>query len=551
MNDRRRGLLALACVLLPTSPAHGQLPDSTTTQIDRVFTRWNRTDSPGCALGVSQSGTLVLVRAYGMSDLQHAIPITPASIFHISSISKQVTAYAVALLAEDGRLTLDDDVRRYVPELPDYGHVITIRHLIQHTSGLRDQWQLLKYAGWRDDDVITQRDVLRIVSRQQGLNFTPGAEWLYSNTGYTLLGVIIERVSGKPLRVFAHERIFAPVGMRDTHIQDDHTMIVRGRTAAYTPRDSGGWKISIPVFDTYGATSLFTTVGDLLRWMANLRQPIVGSATMAATAQRSGALSDGTPTNYGYGLTIGTYRGLKAIGHGGADAGYRAYVEQYPARGIAIAVLCNGSNTLPETLLHGVADVLIGTSVPPQRLPIDTAPRAVSASILQRWVGVYRDTLSHAVLRVRRAGDTLQLGDGRRLTMTSDSSARIGGTTTGLVSRTDTGVVTSLAQLPRTMRSVRFRREIPHARTPASLTAFTGGYHSAELDVRYEISAGDSALVMQHRKLADTRLEPAFGDVFTLPSGAVAEFTRDGGRAVSGFMLFDSRLRRVRFVRIQ
>ena len=175
----------------------------------------------------------------------------------------------------------------------------------------------------------------------------------------------------------------------------------------------------------------------------------------------------------------------------------------------------------------------------------------MSARTLQRWVGVYRDTVSHAVLRVRREGETLQLGDGRRLTMTSDSTARIGGTASGLVSLSDSGVVTSLTQVPRTTRTVRFRREVPHAHSPASLTAFTGAYYSAELDVRYEISARDSALVMQHRKLDDVRLEPAFDDVFTLPWGAVAEFTRDGGRAVSGFMLFDSRLRCVRFVRIQ
>ena len=195
---------------------------------------------------------------------------------------------------------------------------------MHHTSGLRDQWQLLGYAGWRHDDLITEDDVLGIVARQKALNFKPGDEWIYSNTGFTLLAVIVKRVSGKSLHDFAQERIFAPLGMRETHFHDDHTMIVLRRTSAYEPRAGGGWKISIPVFDTYGATSLFTTASDLLKWMANLDVPTVGNASLVAAAQTSGVLNDGTPIGYGYGLTVGKYRTLTAIGHGGADAGYRA-----------------------------------------------------------------------------------------------------------------------------------------------------------------------------------------------------------------------------------
>ena len=194
---------------------------------------------------------------------------------------------------------------------------------MHHTSGLRDQWQLLGYAGWRHDDLITEDDVLGIVARQKALNFKPGDEWIYSNTGFTLLAVIVKRVSGKSLHDFAQERIFAPLGMRETHFHDDHTMIVLRRTSAYEPRAGGGWKISIPVFDTYGATSLFTTASDLLKWMANLDVPTVGNASLVA-AHTSGVLNDGTPIGYGYGLTFGKYRTLTAIGHGGADAGYRA-----------------------------------------------------------------------------------------------------------------------------------------------------------------------------------------------------------------------------------
>lgn len=528
-----------------------QLPDSMRARVDGVFARWDHTDSPGCALGISQDGKPVYLHGYGMSDLQHAIAITPGSIFHVASISKEFAAYAIALLAEDGRLRLDDDVRQYVPEIPDYGHRITIRHLIHHTSGLRDQWQLLGYAGWREDDLITEDDVLAILARQRGVNFTPGDEWLYSNTGYTLLAVIVKRVSGQSLRDFAQARIFAPLGMRDTHFHDDHTMIVPGRTSAYQPRDGGGWKISIPVFDTYGATSLFTTAGDLLTWMANLDHPIVGTPAMVKAAQTSAVLNDGTPTGYGYGLTVGAYRGLTAIGHGGADAGYRAQVERYPERGIAIAVACNASIAAPNVLLRKVADVLIGTSAPPPTLSIDTVARSVPLITRQRWAGLYRDTISQQVIRVRLTSDTLRLQDGRTLTATSDSSARIGSGGSALVFHSTAGVVTSAEQVPRSTRPLVFRREAPFAPDRAALATFAGTYESDELDVRYVLATTDSGLVLRQRKLGELKLEPTARDAFAIDDGIFLQFSRDRSRTVSGFTLTDGRMRGVRFERVK
>jgi CubicO group peptidase (beta-lactamase class C family) len=234
--------------------------------------------------------------------------------------------------------------------------------------------------------------------------------------------------------------------MRDTHFHDDHTMIVRGSHLGVRPRPGGGWKISIPVFDTYGATSLFTTAGDMLKWMANLDAPTVGTRALVAAAQTSSTLNDGTPTSYGYGLSIFKYRGLSAIGHGGADAGYRAQVERYPERGIAIAVLCNAAIATPNVLTRNVLDVCLVPALRGRALSIDTVPRAVSAEIKQRWVGTYRDSVSQAVLRVRLAGDTLTLGDGRPLVITSDTSARIAASANALVLRSSGTTVTGVAQ---------------------------------------------------------------------------------------------------------
>lgn len=546
-----RALSAAALLLSFASGALAQLPDSIRARIDSVFTRWDRTDTPGCALGVSQGGREVYSRGYGMSDLQHGLAITPSSIFHVASISKQFAAFAVALLAEEGRLSLDDDVRKHVPEIPDYGKRITVRQLIHHTSGLRDQWQLLGYAGWRfPDDLITERDVLGIVSRQKGVNFAPGDEYTYSNTGYTLLAVITQRVSGKSLRVFAHERIFAPLGMRDTHFHDDHTMIVPGRTSAYEPRAGGGWKISIPVFDTYGATSLFTTAGDLLKWMANLDAPTVGNAQLIAAAQRSAVLNDGTAIGYGYGMTVGTYRGLTAIGHGGADAGYRAQVERYPERGLAIAVACNASTAGPNVLLRNVADALIGASAPPQPVAIDTVPRATTLAARERWVGTYRDTIGQQVLRIRLVGDSLRVAN-RRLVPTSDTSARFAGSATGLVLQTSAGRVVGIVQLPRTTRTLFFRREEAFAPGREALAAYTGSYYSDELDVRYDVSLRDSVLVVTNRKLPDSPLAPAVRDGFTGGFETTFLFTRDRAGKVDGFTITDGRVRGVRFGRVR
>jgi CubicO group peptidase (beta-lactamase class C family) len=313
-------------VIIPAAEAQ-TLTKQTAVRIDSVFAPFAGTDRPGCSIAVSQNGNQVYAKGYGMSDLQYGLAIEPSSIFHVASVSKQFAAFAVALLAEDGKLSLDDEVRKYVPELPDLGKRITIRHLIYHTSGIRDQWELLGMAGWRyGHDLFTQDDVLEILKRQRALNFDPGEQWMYSNSGYSLIAMIVKRVSGKSLREFSDERIFKPLGMTNTHVHDDHQMIVPNRTSAYENGPNGEWRISIPTFDTHGATTLFTTAGDLLKWEQNFVTGTVGSRALLAEAERSAKLNNGKDTNYGFGIQLETYRGAPVRGHGGADAGYRADV---------------------------------------------------------------------------------------------------------------------------------------------------------------------------------------------------------------------------------
>lgn len=338
---------------------HAQTPEQ---RVDSIFAQFDAT-SPGCAVIAISGGRTVFSRGYGQANLEHGVPITPRSIFHVASISKQFTAMSIVLLAQDGRLSLDDDVRRHVPEVPDFGTRITIRHLLNHTSGLRDQWELLSLGGWRSDDPKSEDDILWLVSRQRELNFPPGQEYLYSNTGFTLLGTIVARVSGKSLRAFTEERIFRPLGMTSTHFHDDHTMVVPGRTAAYAQRD-GRWAISIPVFDNAGATSLFTTVEDLAKWNGNFDAPVVGGREGVALLHTRGVLNDGDTIPYALALQHGTHRGLRTVGHSGSDAGYRADFVRFPDQGFAFATLCN-QPVNAGGLNRAVAEVFLGDRMTP------------------------------------------------------------------------------------------------------------------------------------------------------------------------------------------
>ena len=545
-NTMRRLIVILAA--LPAI-ASGQSPNP--AKIDSIFARFDHRDSPGCIVGVSRAGKVVFEKGYGMADLERDVPITPASIFHVASISKQFTAMAILLLEQQGKLSIEDDVRKYIPELPDYGKRITLRHLLQHTSGIRDQWTLLRMAGWRDDDLITEDDVMWAVTRQRALNFDPGAEYLYSNSGFTLLAVIVKRVSGHSLREFADEQIFKPLGMTHTHFHDDHTMVVPHRTSAYEPRQAGGWSVSIPVFDTYGATSLFTTAEDLLRWEQNFNTPVVGSPALLARMQQVGILNDGTPTGYGLGIAVGTHRGVREIGHSGADAGYRADVERYPDQQLAVATLCNASNSNPGVLSRQVADLYLGPALAPEPSQARQAGSVtLPASRLAALAGIYRRSTGD-VMRLEVRDGKLWIADGARteLLALSDSRFALRGVDGEAVF--DSMSAGRALHLRRgTGRDQLFQQMTPFAPTAAQLGAFAGRYRSAELETVVDIKATDSTLVLSERRPGSLVMRPAYTDAFRGGIG-VAEFSRDASGRVTGFVVNAGRVRALRFDRIE
>jgi CubicO group peptidase (beta-lactamase class C family) len=539
---------AALAITLSSAAAAQQPADTTRVAVNRVFAAWTSTDSPGCALGVARDGKVVYENGYGMANLELETPITPASIFHVASVSKQFTAMAITLLARDGKLSLDDDIRRYLPEIPNYGRRITIRHLLNHTSGLRDQWDLLYMARGRfEENRITESDVLEIVARQKALNFEPGTEYLYSNTGYTLAGTIVKRVSGKSLREFADERIFKPLGMASTHFHDDYTMVVKGRAAAYARGDDGKWHVSLPNYDTYGATSLFTTVGDLLKWEANFAKPVVGDERLLHDMIASATLANGDTTGYGMGIITEVYRGTRLIGHSGGDAGYRTYVGRFPDHGIAITVLCNAAPANPIALTRGVADVYLGTKLAPADSPVK-AMATLSAEQLARFAGVYVNPVTGSPTFITLRRDTLVVGrtTGPALIPLTQRRFRISGQPVEL-EFTPTGQIlqTVLVWPPRKIPSLE-RREAARP-TRAELERYAGSYYSDELGATYTVSATDTTLVLKTRWGSERTVRPAYGDTFA--GDGLITFTRDGARRVNGMVMNSGRVRGVRFER--
>jgi CubicO group peptidase (beta-lactamase class C family) len=372
-------------------------PDAArTAKVDAAFAAWDRTGSPGCVVAVYDSGHIAYARGYGMADLERGLRLTPQSVLDLGSISKQFTAFAVHLLARDGRLSLDDEVRRHLPELPDYGRPLTIRHLLHHTSGLRDYLTILELAGFKDEDWTTEDDALQAIVRQRALNYPPGREYLYSNTGYFLLSQVVRRVSGTSLRDFAQERIFGPLGMTHTQYNDRHDRIVPGRALSYVPGKEGGFALALSDFEQTGDGSLLTTVEDLLLWDRNFTEPVVGGPDVIAEMLRPGRLNDGKEIDYASGLRIGRYRGLPTVRHSGSWVGYHNHYLRFPEQKLSVACLCNVSSSDPSILAERAAEAFLGDRMEPARAaPAAPAPSpspgpaSATVSAPEDYAGIY------------------------------------------------------------------------------------------------------------------------------------------------------------------
>ena len=367
----RNSALTLIAVVALALASDARAQDAHSARVDSIMAALNAAGAPGAQVAVLKDGAVVLERGYGFAQLEYDVPVTPATVFHVASVSKQFTAFAIVLLAQRGRLTLDDDVRKHLPELADFPHHVTLRQLIHHTSGVRDQWELAQMAGWRMDDVITRDQIMSLMRRQRDVNFPPGSEHLYSNMGYSLLAEVVERASGESFGEFLDAYVFRPLGMTSTHVHSDHQRIVRNRAYSYRPAGPGAWSNAVLSYANQGATSLFTTAGDLARWLHNFETAQVGGGAAIAQMKQRGILTNGDTLPYAFAIVRGMHRGRETWSHSGSDAGFRSYVVHIPQARLGVVVLSNAATAVPARLALQIADVYLGETVtappaPPQ-----------------------------------------------------------------------------------------------------------------------------------------------------------------------------------------
>lgn len=535
--------------------------DEKARRVDALFEHWDRSDSPGCSLGIVRDGRLIYERGYGMANLEHDIPITSDTVFRIASTSKQFTAMSLLLLEQDGALSLDDDIRKHLPEMPDYGRPISIRHLVQHSSGIRDYEGITSLLGVADEDTYVEQEVLALLARQKALNFAPGDRYLYSNSGYLLLGEIVERLSGKTLRQFVAERIFEPLGMRVSLIRDDHTEMIENRASGYAPLEAGGFRIADSYFDLVGDGSVFTTVRDLFRWNQNFYHQKIGGEDVAASQHETLVLNDGRKMPYAAGLEIGQYGGLRFVAHSGSWVGFKTQLLRFPEQRFSVICLCNDESANPTALALRIADIYLADqfeTTPRRPIVVASADRdpAASAGELSAKEGLYREPVTHAIARVTAGGPGLRVDQGwgpseyapidRNAFRSADRDV---GFTADLVfaetqeAETQRFQLLEFAELP-----LNFEKIAPYSPSLDELREYTGTYYSEELEVTHRVVLEDGHLYLKYRRSPPTPLQPTRKDQFTLKAMRV-EFERNSKGAVSGFGIWYDRAWNVRFAR--
>ena len=533
--------LAIGVAALPAALS-SQGP-SAASKVDAVFAKYS-SSTPGCAVGVATNGTPVLAKGFGMADLEHDVTIGPDTIFEAGSVSKQFTAAAVMLLARDGKLSLDDEVRRYIPELPDYsslaapqpaagGGGLTIRHMLNHTSGLRDWGSVAGIGGWpRTTRAYTHAHVLDIVGRQRSLNFTPGTRWSYSNTGFNLAAMIVERVSGQTFQAFTQARLFQPLGMTHTSWRDDYTRVVKGRAIAYSERS--GFHTNMPFENVFGNGGLLTTVGDLLKWNEHFDTPPEGDAPMVAEQQKAGHFNDGRVHGYGLGLFVGSYKGLREISHSGSTAGYQAFLTRFPDQRVSVAVLCNVASAQATQYAHAVADAYLGNRV---KSPAVTPTHTLTSAEMDRFAGMWKSDVTELPVTIGRDNDGLFAN--RTIRLQAESPTRLlsgDGAHLDLDDRgfrhTDTyGTVEE------------YSRVQPATYTDDQLARFAGTYVSEEAETTLTAVVENHALVLKRRPDTTIALAPLYPGAFSTDHGlGTVVFRMDGSGRASGLSVIQDRV---------
>ncbi len=560
---RSSTLFSIACSALvaaaPPRPLLAQELDAPTrVRVDSVFRRYDRTDSPGCAMLVRRDGRTAYARGYGMGSLELGVAISPQTVMDIGSTSKQFTAAAIWLLAQDGKLGLDDELQKHLPELPRLGAPVTIRHILQHTSGWRDYNDLLVLGGASEEEATTATDAMAILGTQKAGNFAPGSWWTYSNTGFFLASQIVERVSGMSMRQFVSTRIFTPLGMTHSDLFDDHNRIFRNKVPSYAPSD-GGWRVAVANWEQTGDGAVQTSVEDLARWDENFDNPTVGGGALVDSLQQPGHLNDGTPFTYAYGLMVDRYRGLRRVHHGGAWAGYRAMSMRFPEQRTSVYLTCNAANANTMTLAEGVASAVLGPAMgmtTAERLR--DSLRAPSVTTIRPFHGLWFDAavggLTRFIVRDSVLVSTSAFGGPERRWMQLPDGRLIG--------TPDNETSPRLRFEPASGQIVVDNASGPHDRftkvgeigtlNSAKLVEYAGRYATPELPSVWTVVArGDSLFLTTVSGTRHSRqtLEPLFADAFHVDRQPL-RFVRDARGRVIAISVTGRGVRDLRWLRV-
>jgi CubicO group peptidase (beta-lactamase class C family) len=478
--------------------------------IDQIFAGYDRPGSPGCVLGVIRDGRLVYRKGYGLASLEFGVPLSPQSVFYLGSVSKQFTAAAVVLAAEQGFLSLDDDVRKYLPKLPDYGHPIILRQMLHHTSGLRDFMTPLYLAGRHEGDLHSKDEMIDLISRQKGLNNIPGDEFLYSNTNYFLLGEVVLHATKMPLAEFAKRNIFEPLGMAHTRFYDDHSIVLPNRVPAYDPGKDGNFFVNWSTYyDTVGAGGLMSSLDDLLLWDRNFYDNRLGKGTLVRELQTRGILNNGKQISYALGLELRAYRGLPIVEHNGGLFGYRTRILRFPEERSTIVCLCNLSSADEGSLSRRVADICLQKS-------LQAEPRTQPSSLdnvfpdPSLFAGKYLDRRKHSIYSFTASGGKLMAW--------GSSLRRLG---PNRFNDLGSGIITFEEVNGRVNATLEVDRETfftgDRVRglqlSAIELAGYAGEYRSAELDATYSVRV-NKGLELQNRWTTLVSLEPVGTDEF-------------------------------------
>ncbi len=504
-------------------------------------------NAPGCSVGVGLEGKSVFEKGFGIAELEHGVPITAASIFESGSVAKQFTAAALALLEIDGKLDIDDPVRKYVPELPDYGAPLTIRHLLNHTAGLRDWGVVMGLSGvGRGERIVRQNYAMHVVTSQKHLDFTPGAEYSYSNSGYTLASTIVERVSGKSLPKFTKERIFDPLDMKNTSWRDDFERLVPRRVQAYVGPPNGPWKLSMPFMNVYGNGGILTTTGDFLKWNAALDS---GEwMTMVDMLETQGVLNDGRKIDYALGLSVSEYNGLRRVAHGGRTAGYVTYLVRFPEKFLSISVLCNAPFRNPARIAHAIVDEAFGPfpkSLQPER-------RELAQGMLKRYVGLWRHerTRMTTSTRIDKKTGKLRAGNSVLHSLKDGSFQQGNGANRFRFEFGPDGKRVSLVRIAGGSE-VRYFAVEKWSPKPGELVGLAGYWYSDEADAKVKVRVKNSNVSIKLESLIEIPLLPQYKDHFSIGPNpnSVVWVERDKAGQIVGLHVGAARMRDLKFVK--